>query len=245
MTQAPLRRLGSSLLAVVGILCFGAVALSRRGRRDAVPEQRRSSGAADPADRPGTGLPPCPDTGPDPMPAPTDRAPHHAHSAPRAPRTLSLALQGGGSFGAFTWGVLDRLLEEDDLVIDAVSSTNAGSVNAVVMAAGLIAGGRPEARRHLDRFWKRISETAPPQLGPAVTVFTDITSAGSRPTSRIPSTTMPSTGCSPTRSISTPFAPLPRSSSWSPRPRSRMARPGSFARPNSCARWSSPRAASP
>ena len=102
MTQAPLRRLGSSLLAVVGILCFGAVALSRRRRRDAVPEQRRSSGAADPADRPGTGLPPCPDTGPDPMTAPIDPAPHHAHSAPRAPRTLSLALQGGGSFGAFT-----------------------------------------------------------------------------------------------------------------------------------------------
>ncbi len=125
MTQAPLRRLGPSLLAVVGILCLGAVALSWRRRRDAVPAQRRSFGAADPADRPGTGLPPCPDTGPDPMTAPTDLAPH------RAPRTLSLALQGGGSFGAFTWGVLDRLLEEDDLVIDAVSSTNAGSVNAV------------------------------------------------------------------------------------------------------------------
>lgn len=170
VTQAPLRRLGPSLLAVVGILCLGAVALSWRRRRDAVPAQRRSFGAAAPADRPGTGLPPRPDTGPDPMTAPTDLAPH------RAPRTLSLALQGGGSFGAFTWGVLDRLLEEDDLVIDAVSSTNAGSVNAVVMAAGLIAGGRPEARRHLDRFWKRISETAPPQLGPAVTVFTDITS---------------------------------------------------------------------
>lgn len=99
------------------------------------------------------------------------------HAAPRrAKRHLSLALQGGGSFGAFTWGVLDRLLEEDDLVIDAVSGASAGSVNAVVMAAGLIAGGKPAARLHLDRFWKRSSETAPPDFGAAASVFTDMTS---------------------------------------------------------------------
>ncbi|WP_162501516.1 patatin-like phospholipase family protein [Methylobacterium crusticola] len=91
-------------------------------------------------------------------------------------RRICLALQGGGSFGAFTWGVLDRLLEEDDLAIDTVSGAGAGSVNAVVMAAGLIAGGKPEARRCLDRFWKRSSETAPPDFGPAATVFTDMTS---------------------------------------------------------------------
>ncbi len=91
-------------------------------------------------------------------------------------RRVSLALQGGGSFGAFTWGVLDRLLEEDDLAIDAVSGASAGAVNAVVMAAGLIAGGKPEARLHLDRFWKRSSETAPPDLGSAASVFTDMTS---------------------------------------------------------------------
>jgi NTE family protein len=105
-------------------------------------------------------------TGTAPMPA----------SMMRKGRHISLALQGGGSFGAFTWGVLDRLLEEDDLVIDAVSGASAGSVNAVVMAAGLIAGGRPQARLHLDRFWKRSSETAPPDFGATGTVFADITS---------------------------------------------------------------------
>ncbi|MCJ2079708.1 patatin-like phospholipase family protein [Methylobacterium sp. J-090] len=105
-----------------------------------------------------------------------DEASDDSRRASRAPRTISLALQGGGSFGAFTWGVLDRLLEEDDLVIDAVSGASAGSVNAVVMAAGLIAGGRAEARRHLDRFWKRSSETAPPDFGPAAALLTDITS---------------------------------------------------------------------
>jgi NTE family protein len=94
----------------------------------------------------------------------------------REGRRISLALQGGGSFGAFTWGVLDRLLEEDNLVVDAVSGASAGAVNAVVMAAGLIKGGKPEARRHLDRFWKRSSETAPPDFGTAATVMSDITS---------------------------------------------------------------------
>lgn len=97
-------------------------------------------------------------------------------TAYREKRHVSLALQCGGSFGAFTWGVLDRLLEEDDLVIDAVSGASAGSVNAVVMAAGMIAGGKPEARLHLDRFWKRSSETAPPDFGTAATVMSDITS---------------------------------------------------------------------
>lgn len=91
-------------------------------------------------------------------------------------RRVSLALQGGGSFGAFTWGMLDRLLEEDDIVIDAVSGASAGAVNAVVMAAGLIEGGKPEARRRLDRFWKRSSETAPPDFGAAATVMSDVTS---------------------------------------------------------------------
>jgi len=75
-------------------------------------------------------------------------------------RRLSLALQGGGSFGAFTWGVLDRLLEED-LPLDVVSGASAGAINAVVMATGLAKGGREEARARLDRFWTRVSEVAP------------------------------------------------------------------------------------
>jgi NTE family protein len=55
-------------------------------------------------------------------------------------RRLSLALQGGGSLGAFAWGVLDRLLEEEDLTFDALSGASAGAVNAVIVAAGLLAG---------------------------------------------------------------------------------------------------------
>jgi len=75
-------------------------------------------------------------------------------------RPLSLALQGGGSFGAFTWGVLDRLLEQDGLVLDMVSGTSAGAVNAVVLANGLAEGGPAEARDRLDRFWRRVSKAA-------------------------------------------------------------------------------------
>src|ERR1700757_823063 len=73
------------------------------------------------------------------------------------PAPLSLALQGGGSFGAFTWGVLERLLEEQDIGFDAVSGSSAGAVNAVLLASGMIDGGREGARAQLSRFWKRIS----------------------------------------------------------------------------------------
>ncbi len=76
-------------------------------------------------------------------------------------RRLSLALQGGGSFGAFTWGVLDRLLDEDDLALDAVSGASAGAVNAVLLASGLAEGGRTGARNRLQHFWKQASEAAP------------------------------------------------------------------------------------
>lgn len=73
---------------------------------------------------------------------------------------LALALQGGGSFGAFTWGVLDRLLAEPSLPLDAVSGASAGAVNAVLMADGLLAGGREEARARLTRFWRLLSDRA-------------------------------------------------------------------------------------
>src|SRR3954454_4375976 len=74
-------------------------------------------------------------------------------------RRLSLALQGGGVFGAFTWGVLDRLLEEDDLELDAVSGASAGAINAVLLASGLAQGGPDEARASLERFWSSVSES--------------------------------------------------------------------------------------
>jgi NTE family protein len=79
-------------------------------------------------------------------------------AAPWPPRRLSLALQGGGSFGAFTSGVLDRLLERG-IEFDAVSGASAGAVNAVLMASGLIES-RAAAREKLARFWNRMSQSA-------------------------------------------------------------------------------------
>src|SRR5207302_2066892 len=76
------------------------------------------------------------------------------------PRKLSLALQGGGSFGAFTWGVLDRLLDEPDCDLDAISGASAGSVNAVLLACGLVEGGRNAAQSRLRRFWTRMTNDA-------------------------------------------------------------------------------------
>ncbi len=77
-----------------------------------------------------------------------------------APKTIDLALQGGGAHGALTWGVLDRLLEEPGLHIEAVSGTSAGAMNAVVMADGLQAGGPAAAREALARFWRGVSDAA-------------------------------------------------------------------------------------
>jgi NTE family protein len=74
-------------------------------------------------------------------------------------KVVNLALQGGGSHGAFTWGVLDRLLEEERLSFEGISASSAGSVNAVVLAHGLAVGGREEAQNAMRLFWKRMSET--------------------------------------------------------------------------------------
>jgi len=71
--------------------------------------------------------------------------------------SLSLGLQGGGSFGAFTWGVLDRLLEEEHIRFDTLSGASAGAVNAVILASGLAQGGRSLARERLERFWRQVS----------------------------------------------------------------------------------------
>ena len=83
-----------------------------------------------------------------------------AQSRTWPPRRLSLALQGGGSFGAFTWGVLDRLLEEPDCEIDTMSGASAGAVNGVLLASGFVEGGREGARTRLRRFWRRVTEEA-------------------------------------------------------------------------------------
>src|SRR5215210_6452016 len=90
--------------------------------------------------------------------------PFEVAQQPDDKRRLSLALQGGGAFGAFTWGVLDRLLEEDDLELGAVSGASAGAINAVLLASGLAKGGPDEARASLERFWSRVGESATKNL---------------------------------------------------------------------------------
>lgn len=82
-------------------------------------------------------------------------------STARPRKHIKLALQGGGAHGAFTWGVLDRLLEDDRLEIEAVSGASAGAMNAAVLADGLHAGGRAGAREALRRFWTAVGRSAP------------------------------------------------------------------------------------
>lgn len=77
-----------------------------------------------------------------------------------AAKPLNLALQGGGSHGALTWGVIDRILEDDRIQIVETSGTSAGAMNAVVLAAGYAKGGREGARTALAAFWKAVSEAA-------------------------------------------------------------------------------------
>jgi NTE family protein len=76
------------------------------------------------------------------------------------PLLIDLALQGGGSHGAFTWGVLDRLLEEPWLHIAAISGTSAGAMNAAVLADGFTDGGAEGARSALDTYWQKVSRAA-------------------------------------------------------------------------------------
>src|SRR5262245_31715726 len=74
-----------------------------------------------------------------------------------APVLVDFALQGGGAHGAFTWGVLDRLLEEPWLRIEAISGTSAGAMNAAVLVDGYAANGAEGARAALEKFWQRVS----------------------------------------------------------------------------------------
>src|SRR5215204_1458827 len=101
--------------------------------------------------------------GPD-LSARPEALPFEMAQQPGEKRRLSLALQGGGVFGAFTWGVLDRLLEEDDLELDAVSGASAGAINAVLLASGLAKGGPEEARASLEHFWSSVGASATKNL---------------------------------------------------------------------------------
>src|SRR5215211_6193339 len=84
---------------------------------------------------------------------------HHPRglAGPKAEKTVSLALQGGGAHGAFTWGVLDAILEDGRLAIEAITGASAGSMNAVVLAEGWMEGGPKGAREQLYEFWRRVS----------------------------------------------------------------------------------------
>ncbi len=72
-------------------------------------------------------------------------------------KRINLALQGGGAHGAVTWGVLDHLLSDERLVVEGISGTSAGAVNAVMLADGLARGGRAEAQKRLSDFWRAVS----------------------------------------------------------------------------------------
>lgn len=75
-------------------------------------------------------------------------------------KSINLALQGGGSHGAFTWGVLDYLMEDGRVNIEGISGTSAGAMNAVVFVQGFMEGGPEGARQSLESFWRKISNLA-------------------------------------------------------------------------------------
>ena len=79
-------------------------------------------------------------------------------------KRINLALQGGGAHGAFTWGALDRLLEEEEFEIAAISGTSAGALNAAALKAGLVGGGREGAKEQLDWIWRRVGAITDPHI---------------------------------------------------------------------------------
>ncbi|MFN3230573.1 MAG: patatin-like phospholipase family protein [Alphaproteobacteria bacterium] len=95
-------------------------------------------------------------------------------SAPVNTKPVNLALQGGGSHGAFTWGVLDRLLEDGRLTFEGISGTSAGAMNAVVMVDGMMKGGPDGARQALHDFWQAVARagTASPVRRSALNILT-------------------------------------------------------------------------
>ena len=86
----------------------------------------------------------------------TETSPQNAHGGVGPAKRINLALQGGGSHGAFTWGVLDRLVEDHRLEIDSICGTSAGAMNAAVLVSGYAADGRDGAKRAMRDFWGRI-----------------------------------------------------------------------------------------
>jgi NTE family protein len=96
------------------------------------------------------------------LPMKVAERPHNkrASSYSKGPALVDLALQGGGAHGAFTWGVLHRLLEEPSLQIEGISGTSAGAMNAAILTDGHARGGAAGARERLESFWRRVSQAA-------------------------------------------------------------------------------------
>jgi NTE family protein len=90
----------------------------------------------------------------------TEVAPAKRAKAAAGTKIINLALQGGGAHGAFAWGVLDRLLEDERIGFEGISATSAGAANATVLSYGLTIGGREGAKRALKTFWRRIARSA-------------------------------------------------------------------------------------
>ena len=88
------------------------------------------------------------------------KAKEQKNAPPTKKRTISLALQGGGSHGAYTWGVIDRLLKDETLEIEALSGTSAGAMNAAAISHGFLQAGRDGASYMLEHFWKKVSDAA-------------------------------------------------------------------------------------
>lgn len=89
----------------------------------------------------------------------------------RMVKRINLALQGGGAHGAFTWGVLDRLLEEEDIEIAAISGTSAGALNGAALAAGLARGGRAQAKDALEDVWEQMGAITDMRVASWLTQF--------------------------------------------------------------------------
>ncbi|MEM7022371.1 MAG: patatin-like phospholipase family protein, partial [Pseudomonadota bacterium] len=92
--------------------------------------------------------------------------------ATRPAKRINIALQGGGAHGAFTWGVLDRLLDDDRIEICSVSGTSAGAVNAIALVQGLATGSKASAQKLLGEFWAKVSAAA--RFSPLQRTFFDM-----------------------------------------------------------------------
>lgn len=86
-------------------------------------------------------------------------------------KRMNLALQGGGAHGAFTWGVLDRILQDDEIEIAAISGTSAGALNGAALKAGMVAGGREGARENLKWLWEQIGAVTDQALNTWITAM--------------------------------------------------------------------------